>query len=167
MDVGCFTIPRRLRLCSMTSALLLVLSAWAVLIDYGWQPTVGGGHEYIIQVQPELIDTFRAEGFSSEIPPQVQDIRRIRIVVGDEKLPRETASGKVAPDGGEQRTAATWQTLNGASDTSSRRTGNARPQYVELTQIGLALAVAAVLFLVWVHLGMRARYREFLRQSHA
>ena len=153
----------------MSSALLLLLSAWAVLIDYGWQPAGGGGHEYIIQVQPELIDTFRAEGFSSEIPSQVQDIRRIRIVVGDEKLPRETATGERSSAGGEQRTA---RYLADTSTGSPSQSDSGEPvlfglSTLQLTQIGLALAVAAVLFLVWVHLGTRARYRELLRQSHA
>jgi hypothetical protein len=157
----------------MSSALLLVLSAWAVLIDYGWQPAGGGGHEYIIQVQPELIDTFRAEGFSSEIPPQVQDIRRIRIVVGDEKLPRELAS--VATDsptkGGEKRTARYLaDTTAGGNPAGASATGEPilfGLDALQLTQIGLALAVAAVVFLILVHMSTRARYRELLRQSHA
>jgi hypothetical protein len=156
----------------MSSALLLVLSAWAVLIDYGWQPAGGGGHEYIIQVQPELIDTFRAEGFSSEIPPQVQDIRRIRIVVGDEKLPRELASGATdsPTKGGEKRTARYLADTSTSGNSSDAETGESvlwGLDELRLTQIGLALAIAAVLFLIFVHMGTRARYRALLRQARA
>ena len=161
----------------MSSALLLVLSAWAVLIDYGWQPAGGGGLEYIIQVQPELIDTFRAEGFSSEIPSQVQDIRRIRIVVGNERLPRETASradGGAAnggKNGGEERTARYLADASASGNSGdSTETGESilfGLDKLQLTQIGLALAIAAVVFLVFVHMSTRARYRELLRQSHA
>jgi hypothetical protein len=156
----------------MSSALLLVLSAWAVLIDYGWQPTGGGGLEYIIQVQPDLIDDFRAQGFSSEIPPQVQDIRRIRIVVGDKQLPREGATdiGGESSKGGEKRTAR-YVADTSASGNSGDSSETSQPillglDELRLTQIGLALAIAAVLFLIFVHMGTRARYRELLRQSH-
>jgi hypothetical protein len=156
----------------MSSALLLVLSAWTVLIDYGWQPAGGGGLEYIVQVQPDLIDDFRAQGFSSEIPPQVQDIRRIRIVVGDKKLPREGATdiGGESSKGGEKRTARYLADTSTSGNSGDAETG--QPilwglDELQLTQIGLALAIAAVVFLIFVHMGTRARYRELLRQSHA
>ena len=42
-----------------------------------------------MQVEPELIDTFRKEGFSSEVPPELRDIRRIVIQVGTGNLPNQ------------------------------------------------------------------------------
>ena len=45
----------------------------------GGKPLSGGGIEYMVQVEPQLIDSFRQEGFTSEVPAGLRDIRRIRI----------------------------------------------------------------------------------------
>jgi len=73
----------------MTGAAMLVLAALATAVQWGWQPLDKGGTEYIIQVEPQLIDSFRTEGFTSEIPPGMRDIRRIRIVVGTGAVPHQ------------------------------------------------------------------------------
>jgi hypothetical protein len=67
----------------------LLFSLAATGIDAGWQPLESGGMEYIVQVEPELIETFEKSGYESELPPEVRDLRRIRISVGSEELPRE------------------------------------------------------------------------------
>jgi hypothetical protein len=62
----------------------------AQAVQFGWQQLPDGGIEYVIQVEPELLDSFRQDGFSSDIPASLQrDLRRIRIVVGNGKLPNE------------------------------------------------------------------------------
>jgi hypothetical protein len=66
----------------------------ATAVQFGWQPVPGGGREYIVQVEPQLVDTFRKEGCSSDVPPQLRDIRKIRVVVGDGPLPHQ---GEMAP----------------------------------------------------------------------
>jgi len=61
------------------------------LVQWGWQPIADGGREYIVQVEPQLadLDSFRKDGFSSDIPPTLRDVRRIRIVVGSDPLPNQ------------------------------------------------------------------------------
>ncbi len=60
----------------------------AVGIDVGWEPLPGGGVEYIIQIEPEMLDTLRdGEDLGSDIPSGL-DVRSYRIVVGTGKLPR-------------------------------------------------------------------------------
>ena len=62
----------------------------AQAVQFGWQQLPDGGIEYVVQVEPELLDSFRKDGFSSDIPASLQrDLRRIRIVVGNSKLPNE------------------------------------------------------------------------------
>ena len=70
----------------------------AVGIDVGWQPLPGGGVEYIIQIEPEMLDTLRGgEDLGSDIPPNL-DVRSYRITVGNGKLPRkEPAEPAAAP----------------------------------------------------------------------
>ena len=62
-------------------------------IDVGWQRSPDGDLEYIIQIEPEMLDTLR-EGrpIHSDIPPHLKDVRSYRIQVGTGKLPREGAN---------------------------------------------------------------------------
>jgi hypothetical protein len=74
---------------SLLCGKLLLAPAAAHAVDFGWQELQGGGIEYLIQVEPSLVDSFRQGGFSSDIPPGLRDVRRISIVVGDATLPNQ------------------------------------------------------------------------------
>ena len=71
---------------------MMICIAVATLgIDVGWQRLPEGGMEYIIQIEPQTLDALRSgEAIQSDIPTSVGDIRAYRIVVGSNKLPRET-----------------------------------------------------------------------------
>lgn len=85
------------------AAWLLALATLGV--DYGWQLDKDGQLEYIIQIPPTQLETLRdrPEGISSSIPPEVvRHVKRFRIVVGSEPLPKEPlptfpAEGNVTP----------------------------------------------------------------------
>jgi hypothetical protein len=66
---------------------VFILSAVAALgIEAGWEPLPDGGHEYTIQIEPQLLDLLRDhQELFSEVPPQVH-VRRYRITVGTQKL---------------------------------------------------------------------------------
>ncbi len=59
-------------------------------VDVGWQPLPEGGLEYIVQIEPELLETLRSgQPIQSDLPSRLKDIRAYRIVVGTAELPRE------------------------------------------------------------------------------
>jgi hypothetical protein len=68
---------------------ILILAATATLgVEVGWQPLAEGGHEYTIQLEPQLLDVLkRGNDIVSEVPPQL-DIRRYRVTVGTGRLAR-------------------------------------------------------------------------------
>lgn len=69
--------------------LALLLAAASVGVDYGWQPTADGTMEYIIQIEPELLAALqKGEAIISEIHPDATGVRRFRIQIGSEPLPR-------------------------------------------------------------------------------
>jgi len=70
---------------------LACVAALALGIDVGWQPLSEGGVEYLIQIEPDLLDSLRpGEAIGSDVPPRlVGQIRAYRITVGTEELPRE------------------------------------------------------------------------------
>jgi len=69
----------------------LVCVAAAMLgIDVGWLPCADGGFEYLIQIEPEALESLRrGEEIASDVPPGLRDIRSYRITVGTEELPRQ------------------------------------------------------------------------------
>lgn len=68
---------------------MLMLAAASIGVDFGWQPIAGGGVEYIIQIEPELLESLasgRAD-IVSEIPPFLRGVKSYRITVGTGPLP--------------------------------------------------------------------------------
>jgi hypothetical protein len=74
----------------------VLLSLAAVGVDYGWQPGPDGQLEYIVQIEPALFEDMRSgrREVASEIHPDARGVRRFRIRVGTDPLPR---LGTVAP----------------------------------------------------------------------
>ncbi len=78
------------------NAIALLVAATTLGVDYGWQPTEDGDVEYIIQIEPSLLEALKSgRDITSEIHPDVRGVRRFRIRVGSNALPRE---GSVASD---------------------------------------------------------------------
>lgn len=68
-----------------------ILVATAVLgVDYGWHRLPNGEWEYIIQVEPALVETLvQGQALVSQMPPELAGVRRFRVQVGDAEVPRE------------------------------------------------------------------------------
>jgi hypothetical protein len=70
---------------------LMICVAMTVGIDVGWQNLPKGGMEYIIQLDPQTLESLRSGmAIQSEIPPAAGEIRSYRIMVGTQQLRRET-----------------------------------------------------------------------------
>lgn len=119
--------------------LIICLSAAALGVDYGWQPVAGGGIEYIIQIEPELLDSLKAgHDLFSDLPPAMRNIRSYRITVGAGRLPHhgEPPPSAAEPNGIQGRSAAA-----AAADISASPPGD-----IDLTQLpGPVLGTALVL----------------------
>lgn len=73
------------------NALTIFMAAATLGVDYGWQTRDDGGLEYIIQIEPALLQSLKqGDRVISEVHPQVRGVRQFRIQVGDSRLPRET-----------------------------------------------------------------------------
>lgn len=71
--------------------LLLCLATVTVGIEVGWQEMPEGGMEYIIQLDPQTLESLTAgQAIQSDIHPKAGEIRSYRILVGKQPLPRET-----------------------------------------------------------------------------
>jgi hypothetical protein len=72
------------------NAIPLLIALSATGIDFGWEPVVGGGIHYIVQIDPKMLDSMK-EGtiVSSDLPEVPGGIRRYQIVVGTGPLPHQ------------------------------------------------------------------------------
>ena len=79
-----------------------LLIAVVIGVDVGWQPTEEGDLEYIIQISPEQVRSLRAgDEIEVGVRPMLRSVRRYRIIVGNQPLPRQTArpaTGAPPPD---------------------------------------------------------------------
>lgn len=74
------------------SSLFILLAAG---VNYGWQPAGDNseGYEYVVQVEPELLDALRRGDpvpIESNVPAEVGPIRKVRITVGRGDVPRQS-----------------------------------------------------------------------------
>jgi hypothetical protein len=82
-------------------ALVICVAAATLGIDVGWERLPDGGMEYIIQLDPQTLESLRTgQAIQSDIPPSAGEVRSYRIMVGGKKLPRETppTPKKLTPD---------------------------------------------------------------------
>lgn len=67
-----------------------LLAMAALGFKVGWQPLPDGGVEYIIQIEPHMLETLKGgQEIASDIPPSVRGVRSYRITVGTGDPPRE------------------------------------------------------------------------------
>ena len=72
---------------------MILMSALVWDVDFGWQLQDDGGLEYIIQIEPGMLDVLRdGEVIVSEIHPDATGVRQFRIQVGSQQLPRDAGS---------------------------------------------------------------------------
>src|SRR5512134_993989 len=81
----------------MNHALAFLLVS-TVEVDVGWQPTRDRGFEYILQIEPEVLESLRdGQEIISDIPPFLRGVRSYRIRVGTEPLPQEGVPPEIEP----------------------------------------------------------------------
>lgn len=103
------------------NALLVVVATVTMGIEVGWEPLPGGGHEYTIQIEPQLLEVLEKgeDEIFSEVPAGI-DVRRYRILVGSGKLRRD--SGPLEPTATETPAAASPATREPASRLTQPKT---------------------------------------------
>lgn len=194
-------------------------------VEFGWQPLPDGGIEYLIQVEPQLIDSFREFGYSSDLPTGLRDIRRVRIVVGTEPLPNQgdlvgpvppmntppvastppdreptfssdppagstpmpepskfvpdpgakavpaaniaevTPAPAIKPDEAKALASSIQDTVAKPNSSTTSEPTTEKPWWLLMFLLfALFLSLGANTYLVWIHQGLRARYRSLINR---
>ena len=129
-------------------------------IDVGWTVDADGEVVYLIQIEPESLESLKSGSpFQSYVPSDIQ-ISQFKITVGTAKLPKEDLPKKAAP-------VAQKPTEGEAADSPEKSppdSSGAKPYYLPFlvaSAVGL-LFLVAFLYLGWLHMGIRARFRKQL-----
>ncbi len=170
----------------IANALVIIVAVYGV--DVGWQPTGDGQLEYIIQVEPQLLEAMReGQAITSEILPEVRGVRRFRIVVGNDELPRIGQTPDAAhvplPFPSEAESTSIRQ-ATGQEEKSSSESGEAQSadetDLVEraapeataapkpwvtltLTLLGLFASLGGNIYFLWITWDTRRRYHTLVR----
>ncbi len=120
------------------SPFLVLVAAAALGIEVGWEPLPRGGHEYTIQLEPQLLDVLKKgkEDIVSEVPPHL-NVRRYRITVGTGKLARDAGRPEAiaAPAHPESQPLEPGQDSGAFSPTPADLTGGAAPDVMPATGV--------------------------------
>ena len=84
-----------------TPALFLLVPLLGVTFGYEPSPDSAVGYDYTVQIEPEMLDRLQQEGaeaIEANLPPEVNPIRRIRVVVGRDSLPKKLRRPSLSAD---------------------------------------------------------------------
>jgi len=81
---GCGERPRTEEKGSTMLDFVLVVAALLMTgIEAAYVPTDEGGGDYLVRVEPDLVKSASPYQFTSDVPADARDVRRVRIFVGD------------------------------------------------------------------------------------
>lgn len=67
----------------MVEFVLAVATLLATGIEAAYVPADDGGGDYLVRVEPDLVKSSSPYQFTSDLPADARDVRRVRIFVGD------------------------------------------------------------------------------------
>jgi hypothetical protein len=67
----------------MLDVVLALAALLATGIEAAYVPTDDGGGDYLVRVEPDLVKSSNSYQFTSDVPADARDVRRVRIFVGD------------------------------------------------------------------------------------
>ena len=125
--------------------LLICLAAATIGFDVGWQRLPEGGTQYIIQLDPQTLESLKAgQPIQSDIPPTAGEIRSYCIKTGNDRLPRDTPPPKKE------------EPKPPPVETTSEPQKPWLP--LTLTMIGLFASIGVNVFLGWIAFDCQRRY---------
>lgn len=151
--------------CVMALAMLLSLG-----IEAAYVPSDDGGGEYLVRVEPDLVRGTRGDSpyqFTSDVPDDARDVRRVRIYVAD-NWPRDVERS-VIEAAKRPRKALPVAATTARADIASPSVHTAdRPWgWLVGSLIALFLSLGANAYLGMLLSAMRQRYLRDIQQGYA
>ncbi|MFN7813612.1 MAG: hypothetical protein ACK5SI_13230 [Planctomycetia bacterium] len=154
----------------MTLDSLLLVAAFLLSgIEAAYVPSADGGGEYLVRVEPDLVRNASPYQFTSDVPADARDVRRVKIIVADswppptDRLVREAATRPrervpVQPAG-----LTTMATVDGGTKPATKP--SALLPWLLASLMALFLSLGANAYLGMLLGSMRQRYLDGIRQG--
>ncbi|RLS34271.1 MAG: hypothetical protein DWH79_04975 [Planctomycetota bacterium] len=147
-------------------ALLLLAGLLAMGIETAYVPTEGGGGDYLVRVEPDLVRGETPYTLTSDVPADSRDVRRVMIYVADawppavERTVSEAAKRpRVAPTSAVAPLAATTLPLAATRPIITAAAGGDKPWPLLIgSLLTLFLSLGANAYLGLLLASMRQRY---------
>jgi len=176
---------------------ILCVAAVTLGVEFGWEPNDEGGLEYIVQIDPESLKNLdKGAPLRSDFPRDLRGLQTIRFQVGDKKPPRIALAPPLSPPAQQSAqqppkqvdhshgkslppvTKAFFEEPSGPDEPSKAGRGEEkesttkpdpqRPWPLLYAVVGTSIGLAAAFFyLLWIHIGVRGRYRMLLAEHPA
>jgi hypothetical protein len=148
----------------------LVMSVAALLmtgIEAAYVPAEDGGGDYLVRVEPDLVRGDSPHQFSSDVPADARDVRRVRIYVADNWPPAvERSVIEAAKRPHRAAPVAATSARIAAADTVTSGTRADRPWgWLIGSLIALFLSLGANAYLGMLLAAMRQRYLRDIQQG--
>ncbi|NBW86983.1 MAG: hypothetical protein EBR23_09190 [Planctomycetia bacterium] len=148
----------------------LVMSVAALLmtgIEAAYVPAEDGGGDYLVRVEPDLVRGDSPHQFSSDVPADAHDVRRVRIYVADNWPPAvERSVIEAAKRPHRAAPVAATSARIAAADTVTSATRADRPWgWLIGSLIALFLSLGANAYLGLLLAAMRQRYLRDIQQG--
>ena len=150
--------------CVMALAMLLAMG-----IEAAYVPTDGGGGEYLVRVEPDLVRGSRGDSpyqFTSDVPEDARDVRRVRIYVAD-NWPRDVERSVIEAAKRPRQALPVAATTARADIATPVATAPDRPWgWLIGSLIALFLSLGANAYLGMLLGAMRQRYLRDIQQGY-
>ncbi|MFM7109132.1 MAG: hypothetical protein ACKOZU_11160 [Planctomycetaceae bacterium] len=141
----------------IVQGVLLLAGLLATGIEAAYVPADDGGGDYLVRVEPELVRGGSPYQFTSDVPDDARDVRRVRIYVADAWPPAVERS--VADAASRPRRATPVAAKGRAGEAAAGATTSDKPWGLLMgSLVALFLSLGANAWLGMLLGGMRQRY---------
>ncbi len=148
----------------IVQGVLLLAALLATGIEAAFVPADDGGGDYLVRVEPDLVRGASPYQFTSDVPDDARDVRRVRIYVADSWPPAVERS--VADAAKRPRRAMPVAAKGRLADVADTATAVQRPWgWLIGSLIALFLSLGANAYLGMLLGNMRQRYLRDVQQG--
>jgi hypothetical protein len=152
----------------MLDVVLALAALLATGIEAAYVPTDDVGGDYLVRLEPDLVKSASPYQFTSDLPADARDVRRVRIFVGDAWPPaveRAVLEASRKPGRARQIDLTSTRIAEGSTTSKAALTGERPWGWLIGSLIALFLSLGANGYLSMLLAQMRQRYLRDIQQG--
>jgi hypothetical protein len=149
----------------IVECMLWAAAVLATGIEAAYVPTADGGGDYLVRVEPDLVRNASPYQFTSDVPADARDVRRVKIFVAD-SWPPAVERSVIEAAGRPRRATPVVATAGRLPEADTKPAVAAKPWgWLVGSLIALFLSLGANAYLGMLLGAMRQRYLRDIEQA--